>query len=292
MSTSAWAPSEGAWYLGAAADPSNYRPELIEDNNTLAGTRIGVGNKADFIIKSVTGPASATPGQQFIASVTVCNQGTQGDSTDVELYLSSDATITPTTTPGPTTDQPLGRMPTSYLSPGQCQTLSMSTSAWAPSEGAWYLGAAADPSNYRPELIEDNNTLAGSRIGVGSKADFIIQSMSGPASAIPGQQFIASVTVCNQGTQGDSTDVELYFSSDATITPTTTPGPTTDQPLGRTSTSYLNPGQCQTLSMSAYAWVPSSGNWYLGAAADPSNYRLELIEDNNTLAGNLMSVKP
>ena len=44
--------------------------------------------------------------------------------------------------------------------------------------------------------------------------------------------------------------------------------------------------------MSAYAWVPSSGNWYLGAAADPSNYRLELIEDNNTLAGNLMSVKP
>ncbi|MFL5350994.1 CARDB domain-containing protein, partial [Archangium sp.] len=179
----------------------------------------------DFIIKSVSGPASATPGQQFTASVTVCNQGTQGDSTDVELYFSSDAIITPPTTPGPTTDQPLGRMPTSFLNPGQCQTLSMSTSAWVPSNGAWYLGAAADPSNSRPELIEDNNALAGTRMGVGNKADFIIQSVSGPASVMSGQQFTASVTVCNQGTQSDSTDVELYFSSDATITPPTTPGP-------------------------------------------------------------------
>ncbi len=290
QNVSAWVPSEGAWYLGAVADPYNNRPELIEDNNTLAGTRMGVGNKADFIVTSVTGPASVTPGQQFTATVTVCNQGTMGDSVDVELYLSSDTTITPATPPGPPTDQPLGMLYASYLNPGQCQTLSQSVSAWVPSEGAWYLGAVADPYNNRPELIEDNNTLAGTRMGVGNKADFIVTSVTGPASVTPGQQFTATVTVCNQGTMGDSVDVELYLSSDATITPATPPGPPTDQPLGMLYASYLNPGQCQTLSQNVSAWVPSEGAWYLGAAADPYNSRPELIEDNNTRAGTRMGV--
>ena len=36
------APSSGGYYLGAAADPYGSRPELIEDNNTKAGTFISV----------------------------------------------------------------------------------------------------------------------------------------------------------------------------------------------------------------------------------------------------------
>ncbi|HEX8823191.1 MAG TPA: CARDB domain-containing protein, partial [Archangium sp.] len=290
QSVSAWAPSEGAWYLGAAIDPGGYRPELIEDNNTLAGTRIGVGHNPDFVVTSVTGPASTMPGQQFNATVTVCNQGTLGGSTEVELYLSSDAIITPTMMPDPTSDQPLGFLPVNHLNAGQCQTLTQSVSAWVPSEGAWYLGAATDPGNYRPELIEDNNTLAGTRMGVGHRPDFIVTAVKGPASVTPGQQFNAMVTVCNQGSMGDSTEVELYLSSDATITPTYMPDPSTDQPVGFFHVNYLNPGQCQTLTQSVSAWVPSEGAWYLGAAADPVNGRPELIEDNNTLAGTRMGI--
>jgi subtilase family serine protease len=285
-----YVPYEGAWYLGAAADPGSSRPELLEDNNTLAGTRMGVGNKPDFIVTEVTGPASVVPGQQFTATVTVCNQGTQGDSTDVELYLSSDAIITRPMPPGPMTDQLLGMMSTPYLDPGQCQTLSRSVYAYVPSEGAWYLGAAADPGDYRPEFLEDNNALAGTRMGVGNKADFVVTEVTGPVSAVPGQQFTATVTVCNQGTQGDSTDVELYLSSDAIITPAMPPGSMTDQPLGMMPVDYLNPGQCQTLSRSVYASVMTEGPWYLGAAVDPGGYHPELIKDNNTLAGTRLGV--
>jgi subtilase family serine protease len=280
----AYVPSEGAWYLGAAADPGNYRLELLENNNTLAGTRMGVGYRADFIVTSVTGPASVKPGQPFTATATVCNQGTQADSTDVELYLSSDATITPAMPPGPTTDQPLGMMPVDYLNPGQCQTLTRLVNAYVPAEGAWYVGAAVDPGGYRPELIKDNNTLAGTRMGVGYRADFIVTSVTGPASVKSGQPFTATVTVCNQGTQADSTDVELSWSSDAIITPGV------DQPLGMMPVDYLNPGQCQTLSRSVSAYVPYEGAWYLGAAADPGSYGPELLEDNNTLAGTRMGV--
>ncbi|HEX8826061.1 MAG TPA: CARDB domain-containing protein, partial [Archangium sp.] len=289
-SVSAWVPSEGAWYLGAVVDPGNFRPEAREDNNALAGTRMGIGHNPDFVVTSVKGPASTMPGQQFTAKVTVCNQGTQGGSTEAELYLSADATITPTNSPDPSTDQPVGYLPIHYLNPGQCQTLTQSVSAWVPSEGAWYVGAAVDPGNYRPELIDDNNTLAGTLMGVGHRPDFVVTTVKGPASVMPGQQFNATVTVCNQGTQADSTQVELYLSSDATITPTNSPDPSTDQPLGYVYGNYLEPGQCRTLTQSFSAWVPSSGPWYLGAVADPVNSRPELIEDNNTLAGTRVGI--
>jgi subtilase family serine protease len=289
VTTSPYLPYEGAWYLGAAADPSNYRPELFEDNNTLAGTRMGVGYKPDFIITEVTMPASVKSGQQFTATVTVCNQGTRGDSTDVELYLSSDAVISPAMSPNPPTDQPLGMLPTPYLESGQCQTLWGWMSA-VPNEGAWYVGAVIDPSNYRPELLEDNNTLADTRMGIGNKSDFVITEVTGPASVASGQQFTATVTVCNQGTEGDSTDVELYLSEDAAITPAVSSGPPTDQPLGMMPVDYLNPGQCQTLTRTVSAYMPNEGTWYVGAVVDPGNHRPELIEDNNTLAGTRMGV--
>jgi hypothetical protein len=289
-SVSAWVPNPGIWYLGAAADPGRGRSELIEDNNALAGTRMGVGSRPDFVVTAVKGPASVRSGQQFTATVTVCNQGTEPDSTDVELYFSSDTVITPATPMSPPTDLHLGMMPIGYLSPGQCQTSTLSVSAGVPSEGAWYLGAVADPGNYRPELFEDNNTLAGTRMGVGNRSDFVVTSVVAPTSVRVNQPFTATVTVCNQGTQADSTDVELYFSSDATIVPTMYPGPATDQPLGITANAYLNPGHCQTFTLVVSARVPNPGAWYLGAVADPYNGRSELLEDNNSRVGPLVFV--
>ncbi|HEX8437178.1 MAG TPA: hypothetical protein VF697_18855, partial [Archangium sp.] len=74
--------------------------------------------------------------------------------------------ITPPMPPGPITDQPMGIVSANVLAPGQCQTLSKTFSAWAPSPGAWYLGAAADPNNSRPEFFDDNNTRVGSVLSV------------------------------------------------------------------------------------------------------------------------------
>ncbi|QRO02710.1 hypothetical protein JRI60_28765 [Archangium violaceum] len=289
---SAWVPRDGAYYLGAAVDPMDNRFELIEDNNTQVGTRIGIGDGPDFVVSAVKGPTSARQGDPITTSVTVCNQGTQSGSTDVELYLSSDALITPRTPYSPPIDQSMGGAATNTLYPGQCQTLSIPVSASAPREGVYYLGAAVDPMDNRFELIEDNNTRVGTRIGIGERADFVVSTVAAPTRLRMSQQFTASVKVCNQGTLDDSTNVELYLSSDTLISPPSPYGPPSDQFLGSVSTNRLNPGQCQTLSLSVQASAPYAGAWYLGAVADPFDDRFEFFEDNNTKASAVISITP
>jgi subtilase family serine protease len=281
---------DGAYYAGGIIDPQNNMVELIEDNNAKAGSRIGVGNKPDFVVSSITGPASAMPGQQITASVTVCNQGTQSGSAPLELYLSSDTTITPNSATGPSPDSFFGYAPVPMLNPGQCQTLSVQGSAYVPTEGAYYLGGFIDPQNNMNELIEDNNATAGSRIGVGNKPDFMVSSVTGPNSALSGQSFTTSVTVCNQGTQAASTQVELYLSADTTITPNGPTGPSPDSFVASKPTAMLNPGQCQVVSVLGSAYVPADGAYYLGVVADPQNTMVELIEDNNTKVGSRIGI--
>ncbi len=290
--------TEGPFYLGAIVDPYGSRLELIEDNNARAGTRMGVGHRSDFVVSAVTGPVSAQQGQQITASVTVCNQGTQGDSTHVELYLSTDANIAVPlpSKPPDVQDVFVGGQHTDYLVPGQCQVLSVSGPASSYSTAPHYVGAIVDPQNSRLELIEDNNAKAGTRMGIGLRPDFIVSAVTGPASAEQGQLLTASVTVCNQGTQAGSTQVELYLSTDATIAVpvSSLPPYVQDALVSSAPTDHLVPGQCQVVSMTGSADPnpsPPGGNaYYLGAAVDPQTSRLELIEDNNTRAGNRIGV--
>ncbi len=261
-------PSDGAYYPGAIVDPQGSITETVETNNAKAGARMGVGYRPDFTISSVTGPASATPGQPITATLSVCNQGTQGGSAPLEVYLSADTTITPHGPSGPSPDSFVGYTSSPFLNPGQCQSLTVQGPASVPSEGPYYLGAIVDPQNSQPELIEDNNTRAGNRMGVGYKPDFIVSSVTGPASATPGQQITATVSVCNQGTQGGSAPLEVYLSADTTITPHGPSGPSPDSFVGYTSSPFLNPGQCQTLTVQGPASVPSEGPYYLGAVVD------------------------
>ncbi|PTL85100.1 hypothetical protein DAT35_05515 [Vitiosangium sp. GDMCC 1.1324] len=97
------------------------------------------------------------------------------------------------------------------------------------------------------------------------------------------------MTVCNQGDVPGSTIVELVLSSDTSIlSGWTLPG---DVHLDSASTGTLLPQECQTIPFSL--WAPSAlawGGWYLGGLADPSGQQLELLESNNGLAGDLVSV--
>ncbi|WP_275900433.1 CARDB domain-containing protein, partial [Pyxidicoccus trucidator] len=227
----AWLPPpafQGAYHLGAVADPLNNRQELLEDNNSSPGYRIGVGNQPDFVITSVTGPYSVPNGQPFTAQVTVCNHGTTSGDSQVELYLSADAIIRTNTAPGPMEDAFVGSAHSDPLYPGQCATMPIQGNAWLPPpgiEGPYHLGAVADPLNNRQELLEDNNSSSGYRIGVGNRPDFVITSVTGPTSTEDGQPLIAQVTVCNHGTTSGDSHVELYLSADAIIRTNTAPGP-------------------------------------------------------------------
>jgi subtilase family serine protease len=289
---SVWAPDDGVWYLGAIADPGRYQPELIETNNARASKPMGIGYRADHFIQSVSTPASVTPGQQFMASVTVCNQGTVGSSTEVQLVLSEDTDIHFSYSGPPEgQDLPLNSFFVSPLEPGRCRTEQVELSAWAPHDGVWYLGAVADPGDSEPEFLETNNSRASDPIGYGFQPDYSIQAVSAPASVMPGQQLMTSVTVCNRGTVGGSTEVQLVLSDDTDIRFSYNNPPSgQDLPLGNFYTGPLEPGQCRTEQVESSAWVPENGIWYLGAVADPGGYEEEFLETNNSRASKPMGV--
>ncbi|WP_437775088.1 CARDB domain-containing protein [Sorangium sp. So ce1097] len=272
---SAYVP-DGVYHLGAIVDPAGSLVELIETNNASAGRAIGVGHAPDLVVSAVSGPPSVLPGEPFDASVTVCNQGTQTSyGTNVELFLSADATLT-------TADSPAGGGPVPDLDPGQCATVTFPTTAYVP-DGAYHLGAIVDGYGWVPELIETNNAEASAVIGIGSSPDLIVSSVSGPPSVLPGAGFNAAVTVCNQGTTPSHVSVvHLYLSADAAIT-------VEDTPAGGAVVPYLGPGQCASVPVVATLYLPD-GTYRLGAIVDAYDEWEELFESNNAMAGPLLGV--
>ncbi|WP_437581624.1 CARDB domain-containing protein [Sorangium sp. So ce887] len=272
---SAYVP-DGAYHLGAIVDPHGWFQELIETNNATSGDLIGVGSWPDLVVAAVSGPPSLMPGSGFDASVTVCNQGTTPSyGVGVDLRLSSDEAITPS-------DIHAGSGYVPGLSPGQCTSVAVPASAYAP-DGAYHLGAIVDPGDSLVELIETNNASAGDLISVGYGPDLIVSAVSGPPSLFPGGGFNAEVTVCNQGTQPSyGAHVELRLSADATVTEA-------DLPAGGGPVPYLDPGQCAAVTFPASATVPQ-GAYHLGAIVDPHGWIPELIETNNAGAGPLLGI--
>ncbi|HYH98473.1 CARDB domain-containing protein, partial [Hyalangium sp.] len=273
----------GTWYLGAVADSANAVPEFFEDNNTRASKPVGIGSKADFIIQAVSGPPSVLPGALFTAEVTVCNQGTSGGSADVVVLLSEDTSIRFSgEAPSDDQDQPLASFSAGRLEPGQCATQQVQASVQPSLEGAWYLGAVADPAKAVPELFENNNTLASEPMGIGSGPDFVLQALDSPRGVRPGGMLSAEFTLCNQGTQSGGTDVQLLLSADTTVSASSNGSSPQDLLLTSVSTGLLAPGQCVTRQAQAVAPSQLEGSWYLGLVADPANTTLELLETNNT----------
>ena len=276
-------PLNGPYYLGAIVDAYNSTPELIESNNTTTGSVIGIGNNPDFVVSSVTGPPSATPGSTISATVVVCNQGTTGGSTQVHVGLSSDTVI------GPPSDTLVGSSPVPHLDPGSCAQVTVSGSANpppGPAATAYFLGAIVDGPNMTPELIESNNTNPGSLMGLGYNPDFVATSVTGPSSTVPSGTVEVSVVVCNQGTSGGGTQVDLFISADTTITQSTDPF------MGAAPVPFLNPGDCATVTVHGMAYPPGPSNapYYLGVIVDKSNYVPELLETNNTTLGGQVGV--
>ncbi|NMO14573.1 hypothetical protein HPC49_13585 [Pyxidicoccus fallax] len=270
----------GAYYLGAIVDPAGFILEINKENNTRLSSRLGIGNGPDLVVASVSGPPSVERNLLFEATIQVCNQGTApSGSATAELFLSADATITPQ-------DAPQGPVSISPLAPGGCQTLTVST-AYPPTvwEGNWYLGAIVDRQAVVPELLEENNARAGTLMGVGLRPDFVVASVTGPTSLPHGQPLSATVRVCNQGTQAAVTPVELYLSADPVITPRVPNLPPVDVFVGGSQTGLLAAGACENVTVEGIPLSASTGAWYLGAVADPSNAVVEFFENNNVKAG-------
>jgi large repetitive protein len=294
------------YHLGAVVNPQRSPFELRFQNNTSAARVLRIGDGADFVITSVTGPASAQPGQTLTAQVTVCNQGTQPASTDVDLFLSEDTHLRAPVFMPPygggyfeEEDSRVGRISLPTLAPGQCATHPLTGSAQPPGPGpqggrVYYLGAVVNAQGNTPELDLDNNTYAREQISVGAGADFVITSVTGPANVRWGEYLTAQVTVCNQGTQPASAPLMLVLSQDERIQVPATPWePQSDFIVASTGTGPLVPGQCTTLPLTGSLSPSGLGyqrTYHLGAAVNPYQDSPELRGDNNTHAGYVLGV--
>jgi subtilase family serine protease len=317
------AQGEGAYYLATAIDTNHVEQELREDNNVRVKGLMGVGHRPDLVVTEVRAPASVWPGQNFTASVKVCNQGTAPaggyyPTPRLELFLSMDTELT-LPSPDMPSPQPMDQVSIGYvelntrLYEGQCVTTSVPAYAHQPpaaqGEGAYHLAAAIDTNHVEQELREDNNVHVSGLMGVGNRADLVVTEVSGPASMEPGQNFTASVKVCNQGTAPTNSSgyysmprVELFLSADTELTLPSpgTPYPPPGLPADQQSIGYveldtrLYAGQCVTKSVSASASPPPGpqdyGTYYLAAAVDTNHAEQELREDNNVHISGLMGV--
>jgi subtilase family serine protease len=271
---------QGVYYLGAIIDEMNNEPELIESNNRLTGSLIGLGNGPDLVVDSITGPASSNG--NFDLTVRICNQGTGPSSNaDVALYLTADTTLD--TSQNPWADPFLGMATVAPLQPGQCGDATRNVFAPVPQNGAYYLAAVADPFLSVPELIESNNRRIGGLIGLGFGPDLIVTQIDAPAST-QGELSI-SARICNQGTSDSgNTDLAIYLSSDEILEGLNQPWPG-DNFAGTVPVPPLSPGQCSTLSQLLYAPVFQNGAFLILGQLDPWNTQPELIESNNTFVG-------
>lgn len=235
----------------------------------------------DLVMTAVSGPLSVRPGTTMNISNTVRNQGNaKAGLFVVAFYLSADADIT-------ISDYYLGSRTVSSLAGGVSN--SAITSLKVPAAmplGTYYIGAIADFRNVVNENNEDNNALAGNTISV-SKADLLMTSVSGPATARVGRSIIISDTVSNQGA-GNSGGfyVAFYLSKDAAIT-------TADTYIGRRFVSGLASGVSDSLSTTVM--LPSTiaaGTYYIGAIADYSKVVPESNETNNAITGDTITITP
>ncbi len=265
----------GTYTLGAIADPGNQDPELNENNNSLAGTRLDVGYAADFTVTATAAPHHVTPGGGIQATVTLCNQGTQLESAQARLVLSTDSEFS-------ATDVVVGDATVNYLDGATCAVRTLSGNITVPA-GVYYLGVIADPQDLTQEFLESNNTYSLGQFGVGLLPDFVATEVTAPTSLEPGDPFTVTVRVCNQGTQGGNVDVRLSLAQ----TPQSAP---MLPALGQAPATYVNAGQCVTRSISGTTPYLDDAGYFLVAQVDPGQAVAEFLEGNNTHSTTRMGV--
>jgi len=274
----------GMYYIGAIADTANRVAESNKNNNSLAGNQISVVSKVDVVITSVSGPSTASSGQEVAFTATVKNQGAaNAGQFYATIYLSTDSTITKD-------DIAIGSGFIQSLAAGGQQTFTinpMIPASVAP--GSYYIGAIADSRNNVAESNENNNSFVGNQITI-SQADLVMTSISGPASATFGQQIGVIATVKNQGVGGSGGFyVSVYLSTDPIITPGDD-FEEGDLEVGMGYVTGLAAGGQQTLTINCTLPSILAGTYYLGAIADSRYNVFESNENNNSLAGGQITV--
>ncbi|WP_404362095.1 CARDB domain-containing protein [Corallococcus coralloides] len=278
--------------VGAVVDPRAALPELREDNNVSALSRIGLGSGPDLVVRTLTAPSSVKIGTSLWTDVQVCNEGTlsTGPST-VGLFLSTTPTaVPPTLAPSPLSQAPVGTVEVSPLAAGACALYPKTVSVIPPPEATpsqpLYLVALADVNQQSMEPREDNNLRAAGPITPGNGPDLVVTDVTGPSTASPYGPVTLNVTVCNVGTEpaGPAQVMGVLSTEEALSTQSPPPAPS-ETVVNVAPVPGLAVGQCVTTPLSGPASLPyyadPSSPLFLGARVDSANQVMELREDNN-----------
>jgi len=254
----------------AKADADGLEAESNEFNNAL-GRVVSIG--PDFMVSSLTAPASAGPGTSIAVSDTVKNQGGgAGGASTTRFYLSANTTLD-------AADVALtGGRAVPALAAGATNTGTTTLTIPSATEtGSYYLFAKADADSVVAETQETNNTTL-RLIQVGG--DLVVSAMTVPLKAGAGTSIVVSDTTTNQGAGSvGATTTRFYLSanfqldaSDVLLT-----GARAVPALGASSSSV------GTTSVAIPADV-TTGSYFLIARADADGVSVETQEGNNTTA--------
>lgn len=228
---SSFSPATGSYYLGAWVDRSDLINDEIENNNSLRGGTVYIGNRADLTVSVLSAPTSAAPNTAFTTQLRVCNIGSASASmTSVNVRRSTDATIN-------SSDSSIGSASVGTVGSGACQTVNVSASSAAVNEQ--YLGATV--STLSTEVSTTNNSALAGVFAVGNKPDLVVENLT---HAVVGSSLQTNVTVCNRGRANAAASIaSVHLSVDAALD-------ASDTQLGTIAIQALNVNACVTTSQS------------------------------------------
>ena len=250
--------TEGTYYYGACVD--SVADETDTTNNCSAGVQVTVIGP-DLVVESPSvNDSSLDAGESFTLSVTVRNQGGEGErssSTDLRYYRSTDSSIS-------TSDTQVGTDGVSSLASDATSPESITLTAPATDgTSTYYYGACVDSET--DESVTNNNCSSAVEVTVTGESqgspDLEVQSPVSDSSLGTGDSFTLSATVRNGGDAiSAATTLRYYRSSDSTIT-------SGDTEVGTDSVGGLAESGTEAESISLTA-PSSSGTYYYGACVD------------------------
>lgn len=248
----------------------------------------------DFVIISVQGPTLAIPGETVQVTVKARNQGIRGNQQGtfvrLRMILSPDTQINLGDNLYADQDSPINNWAN-----GAIVTVTYSYTIPNNLNGTYYWGAYVDSPQYWNESNENNNALAGNTVGISSRPDFIIMSVSGPSSASACGTVQVTITVRNQGGRGNQTDgtyvrLRMILSPDAQINLADNMYYQPESYGDISITQLASNGATITKTFNYTIQNNLNGNFYWGAYIDSPQYWNESNENNNALAGNSVSI--
>ena len=176
-------------------------PDPNPDNNTsTVDVEIEEEQEADLSVTKQSSVPNATPGEEFIYTITISNNGPNA----AQDVLLTDIIPTPVLNPEFSLDgvnfQPwTGRLNLDTVAPGQVITVIIRGTISPDATGVITNTAVINSSTPDPNFDNNTSTIEDSITPIDNEADLSATKQSSIPNATPGEEFIYTITISNNG---------------------------------------------------------------------------------------------